>query len=201
MLSYDIEKVLEILSSLEEQFGYAPFPLANNVVLLGEGEEKPGLATTILQIYPGDITRAQGASYLGVILEELGYLEWNKKSYGIAWRLLPREISRLVLLERLSQRSHKLQRGTQSYVENLFDTPKINSASILLQAKMLFQIKMNSVTEFIYFREIRFSCRSWQSQNTCGHACRLGRPSVLPAPSWMWPQLRHFQYTLWSRLK
>lgn len=122
-LSYDIENVLEILSSLEAQFGDDFFLLANNVALLGRGEEKPGLATTILQSYQGDITRAQGASYLGVILEELGYLEWNKKTYGIAWRLLPREIDRSVLLERLSHRGFKLPRGTKkTYVENLFET-------------------------------------------------------------------------------
>jgi hypothetical protein len=91
--------------------------------LLVRGEEKPGLATTILQVYPGDMTRAQGASYLGVILEELGYLEWNNKTLGIAWKLLPREINRRVLLERLSHRGFKLPRGTkQPYAENLFET-------------------------------------------------------------------------------
>lgn len=122
-LSYEIEKVLEILSSLRTQFDDAFFPLANNVVLLGRGEELPGLATTILRIYPGDITRAQGASYLGVMLEELGYLEWNKKSYGIAWKLLPREISRSSLLEGLSHRGYRSRRGSkQDYAENLFDT-------------------------------------------------------------------------------
>lgn len=118
-LSYDIEKVLEILSALEAQFGNDSFPLANNVALLGGGEEKSGLATTILQIYPGDVTRAQGASYLGVILEELGYLEWNKRSYGIAWKLLPREINRSILLERISHRGYK---SKQPYADNLFET-------------------------------------------------------------------------------
>ncbi len=120
-LSYDIEKVLEILSLLKQQFSEDFFPLANNVVLLNRGEEKTGLATTILHEYPGDFTRAQGASYLGVILEELGYLEWNNKTLGIAWKLLPREINRAALLERLTQRGHRQKRDFKDYVDNLFE--------------------------------------------------------------------------------
>lgn len=123
-LSYDIEKILEILRALQTQFGNEFFPLANNVVLLNRGEEKPGLANTILQVYPGDFTRAQGASYLGVMLEELGYLEWNNKTLGIAWKLLPREINRSVLLEHLSHRGFKHLQGTkQHYAEKLFESP------------------------------------------------------------------------------
>ena len=123
LISFDVEKVLEIICLLDTHFGSDFFLLANNVVLLNKGEEKPGLATTILQVYPGDLTRAQGASYLGVILEELGYLEWNNKTFGIAWRLLPRERNRSALLERISHRGFKHLRGTkQPYAENLFES-------------------------------------------------------------------------------
>lgn len=122
-LSFEVDKVVEILAHLKDQFGDDFFPLANHVVLLSRGEEKPGFAATILQSYPGDLTRAQGASYLGVMLEELGYFEWNKKSLGIAWRLVSGEINRSTLIDRLSRQLPKQKRGEKRpQAEGLFIT-------------------------------------------------------------------------------
>lgn len=35
-----------------------------------------------------NISHAQGASYLGVVLEHVGILEWNGKQRGIRWRIM-----------------------------------------------------------------------------------------------------------------
>ncbi len=37
---------------------------------------------------PNDITHAQGASYLGVVLEKIGVLEWNGTKKRIQWRII-----------------------------------------------------------------------------------------------------------------
>ncbi len=57
-----------------------------------------------LENLPKDIARAQGASYLGVVLEECGFLEWNKEHGGIAWRLLETDFSPEALEARLQGR-------------------------------------------------------------------------------------------------
>ena len=44
-----------------------------------------GLA--VLEQTPGDISHAQGSSYLGVVLEEVGLIKWNGASRGIQWRI------------------------------------------------------------------------------------------------------------------
>ncbi len=84
---YSIMEISNILRSLYQQFKNEYFPLANNVEWLANGTEKPGLGMTILSFTPNDVYHAQGASYLGVILEECGYLEWNGASRGIMWKL------------------------------------------------------------------------------------------------------------------
>jgi len=52
------------------------------------GTERAGVGSTIYGLCPGDTFHAQGASYLGVVLEEAGILQWNGKSRGIAWRFV-----------------------------------------------------------------------------------------------------------------
>ena len=86
MLTYPIGDLVNLLDKLEAAFGTKEFPLANNVETMGAGTEKPGLGMTLMSIR-NNTTYAQGASYLGVVLEELGYLRWNGRSRGIAWRL------------------------------------------------------------------------------------------------------------------
>lgn len=44
--------------------------MANNVATMGAGTEKPGLDMSVMSIRQ-NTTYAQGASYLGVVLEEL----------------------------------------------------------------------------------------------------------------------------------
>lgn len=85
--AYSTQEIQAILSGLYNEFGNEDFPLANNVMLLGNGTEKMGLGVIILQQENSDVHHAQGASYLGVVLEECRYLDWNGKHYGIQWRL------------------------------------------------------------------------------------------------------------------
>jgi len=60
---------------LQKEFGTKWFPLANDVQKLGNGTEVTGLGVAILNHAPGDIEHAQGASYLGVVLDHLGVLK------------------------------------------------------------------------------------------------------------------------------
>lgn len=86
--TYSVEEILAVLSSIQTGFGEQWFPLANNVEKMYRGTEIPGLGTTIYHLRPGDTLHAQGASYLGVVLDEVGILEWNGKARGISWRLM-----------------------------------------------------------------------------------------------------------------
>lgn len=104
VLTYSLRQVQVILDTLWNYFGRDLFPLANNVARLGKGSEKPGLGMVILETIPGDVSRAQGASYLGVVLEECGFLEWNGESKGVAWRLLETDFSPDTLARRLTDR-------------------------------------------------------------------------------------------------
>ena len=85
---YSLDEIFKVLRWLEKEFGQSWFSLANNVAKLGKGTEKPGLGSAILEIAPGDISHAQGSSYLGVVLEEVGLLQWNGARKGIKWRIV-----------------------------------------------------------------------------------------------------------------
>jgi hypothetical protein len=83
---FKIHEVFSVVHILYDHFGSDWYPLANNVEKMGNETERVGLGTTIFSI-SRDITHAQAASQLGVILEKLGIFEWNNKLRGIAWRL------------------------------------------------------------------------------------------------------------------
>jgi hypothetical protein len=85
---FSLSETFQIIQWLNGIFRNDWFPLANNVALLGSGEEKDGLGTAILSHSPDDITHAQGSSYLGVILEEIGVFQWNGEKRGIQWRIV-----------------------------------------------------------------------------------------------------------------
>lgn len=85
---YSLTEIFDIINWLTKEFGSSWFPLANNVEKLGQGTEVDGLGVAILLQRPGNISHAQGASYLGVVLEYVGILEWNNKPRGIQWRLI-----------------------------------------------------------------------------------------------------------------
>jgi len=72
---------------LEENFGDAPFPLANNVVRLTQRTENPGLGMAIRALSGADVLKAQAASYLGPYLAEAGILK-SVKSRQTMWRLV-----------------------------------------------------------------------------------------------------------------
>ena len=84
---YTTKEIVTILNELFERFGNNWFPLANNVEKLGKGTEQFGLGMAILSQQPGNITHAQGSSYLGVVLEESGILKWNEEKKGIRWKI------------------------------------------------------------------------------------------------------------------
>ena len=84
---FALGELVEILKSLEDQFGSGSFPLANDVEKMWNGTEKPGLGMTILAIRPRDRWHAQASSYLGVVFEQLELATWNGKSRGIEWCL------------------------------------------------------------------------------------------------------------------
>ena len=85
---FELTEILEILSWLKDKFSDDWFPLANNVELMSNGAEQKGLGRAILNSKPNDITHAQGSSYLGVVLQELGIFEWNHAKRGIEWRIV-----------------------------------------------------------------------------------------------------------------
>ena len=85
--SYCVEDIRAILGRLDHDFGGEWFPLANNVALMGKRKEKMGLGRAILEQGESSVCHAQGASYLGVVLEECGYLVWNGIPKGIEWRI------------------------------------------------------------------------------------------------------------------
>ncbi|MBJ6749880.1 hypothetical protein [Geomonas anaerohicana] len=105
--TYHLDEVFRIYSWLFQKFDNGWFPLANNVKKLGGNEEIAGLGVAILSQRPGDIAHAQGASYLGVLLEDIGVLEWNLAKKGIQWRI----IKRVQSLDALRAKLHSSRRG------------------------------------------------------------------------------------------
>jgi len=103
-LAYTVGEVREILLALRRQFGADFFPFANNVERLGNGTERPGLGTTMLDLLGHNVAKAQGASYLGVVLEEAGILCWNGRHRGIEWRLEDPDLSRAAVKAKLGWR-------------------------------------------------------------------------------------------------
>lgn len=85
---YPLGEIFDVTNWLTEKFGLSWFPLANNVEKLGQDTEVDGLGVAILRQRPRNISHAQGASYLGVVLEHVEILEWNNKRRGIQWRII-----------------------------------------------------------------------------------------------------------------
>ena len=98
---YHQDEILQILSAIKSKFGKSFFPLANNVEKLSNGTEKSGLGTVILDHSPKKVSHAQGASYLGPVLEQIGYFQWNGKNRGIQWRLVNHNITKKAVIEGL----------------------------------------------------------------------------------------------------
>ncbi|MGQ0604380.1 MAG: hypothetical protein ACT4QE_22080 [Anaerolineales bacterium] len=102
---FTLQEIQEILRVVHGSFGTSFFPLANNVQKLGDGTEKWGLGSIILEQEESDVSHAQGSSYLGVILEESGYFVWNGRHKGIEWKLITADLSDITLLSRFSNHS------------------------------------------------------------------------------------------------
>lgn len=88
ILTYAISEIVSVLEWLKNVFHDQWFPLANNVAHLGQGDVQPGLGRAIIETdINRNVTHAQGASYLGVLLQDLMIFEWNNINKGIQWRL------------------------------------------------------------------------------------------------------------------
>jgi hypothetical protein len=81
-------EIYSLLQDLKAQFGSDWIPLANNVEKLYRVTEVFGLGSAIYARCPGDTLHAQGASYLGVVLEQCGLFRWNGQVRGIAWSIV-----------------------------------------------------------------------------------------------------------------
>lgn len=141
--SYHLSEIFEIIKWLEVKFGEDRFPLGNNVALMGRGEEINGLGVAILNLSPNDITHAQGASYLGVVLEEIGLFEWNGAMKGIKWRL----IKKIKTIPQLIGMFRKSKKTTFDLPEPIFKRVKIKSESSLM--KLTNNVK-SKLTETIF---------------------------------------------------
>lgn len=86
-IMYSLGEIQAILQCLQARFGKDYFRLSVKELPPGKEAEPGSFSQTILDVLPDDFARCQGASYLGVVLEECGCLEWNGQSVGIAWRL------------------------------------------------------------------------------------------------------------------
>lgn len=82
---YSHQEIMSALVWLHTRFRANAFPLANNVETLHREEEKEGLGKALYSVKP-NTTFAQGASYLGVVLEQLGIFEFVS-SRPIEWGL------------------------------------------------------------------------------------------------------------------
>ena len=71
---FTLDEVEKICSYLMREFKGAAFPLANNVKLLGNDNEDPGLGMAIRTL-PASVPKAQASSYLGPYLEEVGLFQ------------------------------------------------------------------------------------------------------------------------------
>ncbi len=85
---YSLSEILAVINWLADRFSSGWFPWANDVGKLGRGEEVDGLGVAILRQQPRNVSHAQGSSYLGVVLEHVGILEWNNRQRGIQWRII-----------------------------------------------------------------------------------------------------------------
>lgn len=93
---FPLEELLMLLKSLQETFGTSFFPLANNLKKLADGDEISGLGKLIYEMTQ-NVTKAQSASQLVVILKECGILEWNGRQRGMKMRLtnVPNDVNQL----------------------------------------------------------------------------------------------------------
>lgn len=101
---FTVNEILQIIRDLDAVFRGEWIPLANNVEKLYDGTENLGLGTAIYRLRPGDTTHAQGASYLGVVLEEIGVFRWNNEKKGIAWRI-EKQVADVAMLKSLLHQS------------------------------------------------------------------------------------------------
>lgn len=105
-LEYADSEIVAAITWLLSQFGFEPFPLANNVEKLYKNEEKAGLGVALYSVRQNP-RFAQCSSYLGVILQELGILQRVlDKGRAIHWRLRAETVSPIGKVVDILQSSH-----------------------------------------------------------------------------------------------
>ena len=83
IISYSFGEIKNILDSLYIKFNKNWFPLSNNVEKIYNLTAEDGLGKTIYEITNNNV-QAQGSSYLGAYLEELGILVFSKEKSKIS---------------------------------------------------------------------------------------------------------------------
>ncbi len=117
---YSINEILKIMHKLRGNFQDNWIPLANNVEKMFNGTEREGLGSTIYSL-THNLSHAQGASYLGVILEEIGILKWNGQSKNIEWCIVvDKEIDKSSLKDFIREKTSRLD--SKSTRINIVDT-------------------------------------------------------------------------------
>jgi len=105
---YSLEEVRKILQGIDAMFGREYFRLSSRDGLPGEEERNyTGFIRLISKVLPGEYVRAMGASYIGVVLEECGYLAWNGQTRGIAWRLIETDFTEEGVAAHLASRGSR----------------------------------------------------------------------------------------------
>lgn len=85
---YTHTEILTALGWLQRRFKTSPFPLGNSVSKVGNETEKDGLGKALYSVKK-DTTFAQRASYLGVVLEQMGIFEFV--SHPITWQFAKKD--------------------------------------------------------------------------------------------------------------
>ena len=89
-----------IMQTLDNQFPKKYFPLENSKPIKHKKILNPGLGLASTECGIADATCA---SYIGPILEDLGFLEWNGKRKGIEWKLVDQPASAAEIKDRVLQ--------------------------------------------------------------------------------------------------
>jgi hypothetical protein len=132
MHEYTLQEIVNILSILHSKFGNDWFPLANNIEKMPKQKEKLGLGSIIYSLAPGKTHHAQGASYLGIILEETGILKWNRKIKGIEWQIAEVCLDSNSIQRALKERLKDNDKAEEEALDTNKDTSPCNTPDLTI---------------------------------------------------------------------
>jgi hypothetical protein len=103
---YNINQIIAAIIWIFCKFELKEFPLANNVQKIGNGTEIDGLGVALYNV-KNNTTFAQGSSYLGVVLEEIGIFE-RVNDTTIKWKILENQINQFdILIKKLTSQEQQ----------------------------------------------------------------------------------------------